>query len=214
MKPAFITFTGLDDRTDLGRALSIAQRWPVEFGVLFSRSRRGRDPRYPSEQTLSAILWGGFPKLSAHFCGEWSRQILSGVRTVNGGCDLGVFNRVQVNSQYPDAGTIRAFAKGWGTRGIGQARGDFPRDTQIDWLFDCSGGRGELPLLWPEYPGRLVGYAGGITPENISSVIESINARGPYWLDMESGIRSDDWLDLDKCEAICQSVFGKEHAHG
>jgi hypothetical protein len=212
--PEFVTFTGLDDRTDLDRALSIAQRWPVEFAVLLSAGRQGKHPRYPSPDTISAIAWRGFPRLAVHMCGEWSRQILSGVRSVHGGAgDLGAYvHRVQVNSKYPDAGTIRAYAKGWGLRGIAQARGPFPSDTQIDWLFDCSGGRGEAPRTWPTHPGhgRLVGYAGGITPENVSLAIAEIRADGTYWLDMESGIRTDDWLDLDKCEAVCAAAFSAE----
>ena len=28
-----------------------------------------------------------------------------------------------------------------------------------------------------------------------------------YWLDMESGVRTDDWFDLDKVEAICKLLF-------
>jgi len=210
MMPKFVTFTGLDARTDFIRARQIADRWPVEFAVLYSRSRQGREPRYPADS--SPILWSGL-RLSAHMCGEWSRQILSGVRSVNGGAgDLGYFTRIQVNTAHPDAGTIRAYAKGWGLRGIAQTRDAFPSDTQIDWLFDKSGGQGVTPDTWPAHPGngRLVGYAGGIGPENVLEVVRAINTAEPYWLDMESGVRTDDWLDLDKCQAVCEAVFGQE----
>jgi hypothetical protein len=29
----------------------------------------------------------------------------------------------------------------------------------------------------------------------------------PYWIDMESGVRTDDRFDLDKCELVLMQVF-------
>jgi hypothetical protein len=29
-----------------------------------------------------------------------------------------------------------------------------------------------------------------------------------FWIGMESGIRSNGRLDLNKCEAVCRAVFG------
>jgi phosphoribosylanthranilate isomerase len=80
----------------------------------------------------------------------------------------------------------------------------FPDDDTVDWLFDRSGG------LWPPHPGgdRLVGYAGGIGPDNVADVLEQIGATGPYWIDMESGVRTDDRFDLGKCRRVCEAVYG------
>lgn len=209
--PEFITFTGLDERTDLARAWYLSGRYPVEFGVLFSRTRAGRDPRYPSNDVLSDILSYPFPLLSAHICGSFADDIMRG-DSPHFGCDLGCFRRVQVNHRQPSALAIRVFAKGWGLRGIGQTRIEFPRDTQIDWLFDRSGGRGEPPTSWPHQPvNRMVGYAGGVNPDNAASFVATRTGR--YWIDMESGVRTDNWLDLDKCEAVCRAVF-KEASRG
>jgi phosphoribosylanthranilate isomerase len=86
----------------------------------------------------------------------------------------------------------------------------FPEDDSIDYLFDTSGGRGEIPLAVPGHnKARLVGFAGGITPENVLRWIGSVNAQN-YWIDMESGVRTDDWLDLDKCEAVCRAIWGEK----
>jgi len=57
------------------------------------------------------------------------------------------------------------------------------------------------------YPGRMVGYSGGIGPENVASVIERIAADGPYWIDMESKVRTDDWFDLSLCREVCEIVY-------
>jgi hypothetical protein len=29
-----------------------------------------------------------------------------------------------------------------------------------------------------------------------------------YWIDMESGVRTDGVFDLAKCEAVCRAVYG------
>jgi hypothetical protein len=46
-----------------------------------------------------------------------------------------------------------------------------------------------------------------LNPDNIEEQNAAIASTGRYWLDMESGVRTDDWLDLDKCESVCRSLF-------
>ncbi|WP_269145406.1 hypothetical protein [Azospirillum brasilense] len=41
----------------------------------------------------------------------------------------------------------------------------------------------------------------------MTKVLRRIAATGPYRLDMESRVRFDDWLDLDKVEAVCRVVY-------
>ncbi|WP_454021235.1 hypothetical protein [Azospirillum sp. Marseille-Q6669] len=206
--PEFITFTGLDARTDLARALHIATVYPVEFGVLFSESRQGREARYPDRGTITHIVCAGFPRLAAHLCGAHARRIMGGTPT---GLHLTPFRRVQVNHPSPDAGAIGREMEEWGgPRGIAQTRDlEFPAGTAVDWLFDRSAGEGRAPDEWPQHPGgnRLVGYAGGIGPGNVTEVLRKIAATGPYWIDMETAVRPDDWLDLDKVEAVCRAVY-------
>jgi hypothetical protein len=38
------------------------------------------------------------------------------------------------------------------------------------------------------------------------SVLEQTTGR--YWIDMESGVRTDDRFDIEKCRAVCEAVFG------
>ncbi|MGY4224421.1 phosphoribosylanthranilate isomerase [Bradyrhizobium sp. USDA 4503] len=98
-------------------------------------------------------------------------------------------------------------------RAIAQTRADsFPTDTSVDWLFDRSGGAGVAPTAWPMHPGgdRLVGYAGGISPDNIGGVMSVLEQMpGRYWIDIESGVRTDDRFDIEKCRAVCEAVFEK-----
>lgn len=206
MKPAFLTFTGVDADTDLDRMLDLSRRFPLEWGVLFSPDRQGEEPRYPAMDVIDRFRKVPVVK-SAHLCGGYSKMVMANAVLP---LDLSRFTRVQVNSRKPDPSRIARFAAGHMLTGIMQTRElEFPEDEGVAILFDRSGGLGRPPEAWPKHPGdRLVGYAGGISPENIDEVQATIDSSGPHWLDMESGIRTDDRLDLDKCEAVASAVYG------
>jgi phosphoribosylanthranilate isomerase len=50
------------------------------------------------------------------------------------------------------------------------------------------------------------GYAGGINPENVMKIINLIEKENiwgyPYYIDMESGIRTDNIFSVKKCRDI------------
>ncbi|MGY3482319.1 hypothetical protein ACVW1C_000202 [Bradyrhizobium sp. USDA 4011] len=213
MKPEFITFTGIDNWTELYDIHTLSLKYPVEFGILFSPKRQGNDHRYPDGDALSRFMWSNL-RLSAHLCGAYSDAIMDGQPIECPPVDFGYFRRIQVNHADPKPARIIKFRNGWGKmRGIAQTRVDaFPTDTSVDWLFDRSGGTGAAPTAWPMHPGgdRLVGYAGGISPDNITGVMTVLEQMpGRYWIDMESGVRTDDRFDIAKCRAVCEAVFGK-----
>jgi hypothetical protein len=203
--PEFITFTGVDDHTDLAGMRLLSALYPVEWGILFSTKRQGIDPRYPN--TASRLVFGG-GRFAAHLCGTLADDIIRGRNYPGIGSEFG---RVQINHDLPDAGAIAQYGR-WISRAcIAQARGGvFPQDGSIAWLQDGSGGRGVAPSRWFNHPGgdRLVGYAGGIGPANVLEVIEQIDAAGPYWIDMESKVRTDDRFDLGLCRRVCELVYG------
>lgn len=212
--PTFITFTGLDAWTDLDRVEELSQRYPIEWGILFSPKRQGEEARYPSLFNVGRMTHRlGNLNLAAHLCGEHARTVLAqaNLPTLKSWLDC-AFGRFQINTSDPTASPrmVAEFADNFGGTGILQSRstGSFPPDTSVEWLYDTSGGRGEAPKAWPPHPGRKVGYAGGITHENARDILAAINAAGPYWIDMESGVRTDDRLDLGKCEAVCRAVYG------
>ena len=69
--------------------------------------------------------------------------------------------------------------------------------------------RSSLCEHWPERPadGRRYGYAGGIRIENALEAFAFTQRHGEAcrtWLDMETHIRTDDYLDLGKVERICR----------
>ena len=69
-------------------------------------------------------------------------------------------------------------------------------------LFDMSGGNGVLPNTWPQPIDKLFcGYAGGLGPENLKEqlkAIEDVVGDKEIWVDMESNIRTDDYMDMGK----------------
>jgi len=55
----------------------------------------------------------------------------------------------------------------------------------------------------------MCGYAGGIGPDNTATVAAAAVGSGPFWLDMESGVRDrDNRLDLGLCRRVCEAVYG------
>jgi len=85
-------------------------------------------------------------------------------------------------------------------------------------LFDVSAGRGIAPAAWPKlgehgagwrYPGSpSIGFAGGLSPATLVDVVGQIRAADegelPDWIDMESGVRTDDHFSRSKAEAVLE----------
>ncbi len=81
-------------------------------------------------------------------------------------------------------------------------------------LLDASLGKGVAPdkfeipteLLALSYP---LGFAGGLNPENISRIYSQVKVfnLSKYWLDLETGCRTDNVFDLGKAQDLCEKVF-------
>ena len=81
----------------------------------------------------------------------------------------------------------------------------------IAMLLDKSGGQGiDTPIGAPAYAPKVhLGFAGGINPDNVIDKMREITRLhvGRFWIDMESGVRTDDRFDLDKVEDVCKKVY-------
>jgi hypothetical protein len=53
-----------------------------------------------------------------------------------------------------------------------------------------------------------VGYAGGISPDNVEKKLRTLleyDSDERFWIDMETRVRTEDeWLDLDKVERVLE----------
>ena len=185
-KPMFTTFTGVDDFTDLERLVQISQRYPVEWGILSGFYNK---QRCPSEETIKKILSKKL-KFAYHLCEKSAESFQEGAFTIPD-----EFSRIQVNGK-PDLDKL--YKLNVKQEIIIQV--DKFSDIGVSQLYDVSAGRGLVPESFPKHPGYMVGFAGGINPDNVEEYLKNINCNADYWIDMESGVRTDNKLDLDKVE--------------
>ena len=227
-----VTFTGVDERTDLEELAEVADRYQfAEFGVLIGSATGEDNPIFPYMSTVNRLrVRLPSDRIAIHLCGRYARAAVDGhmaesmTSTIIHDITAG-FGRIQVNlhgdvdSPDPigmDTTTLVSFVNRCSAgRVILQHRRnwqDIPvRHPKLEYLYDLSGGRGEEGFEhWPEPPtGMRVGYAGGLGPHNIDRAIE-FAARYPacpVWIDMERNVRTADyWFDMDKVRAVCRAI--------
>jgi hypothetical protein len=179
-------------------------------------------------------------KLAAHLCGSRVNEVLSGETAfLTQLCQWG-FGRVQINATAVNGVDTSALAES--VPHLLQAMRNFPQlefilqkndETRLLWqgfldskgettllptnmsmLVDESKGTGVAAESWPSpSPDYEIGYAGGIGPDNIESVLREVVkvAQGrKFWIDMESSLRStkngQDVFDLDKCYGVIEAT--------
>ena len=222
-----ITFTGVDDVTDLHRLVDIQKKYPkVEFGVLVSRKWKENGQRYLSPFKARELRGLGL-RLSAHLCGSIARDVLHMGGFSNTGDFseiIDMFSRVQLNvSNYDEPESMSPYILPGPLQEI-IIQQAFNHNTFmlcriasgdcISILLDESGGKGiETPFCMPSYLHNVhVGFAGGINPDNVVAKIREITSLphvNRFWIDMESGVRTNDRFDLDKVEQVCELVYDK-----
>lgn len=217
MKLNKIAITGADDSTDPKDLVDISKRFPlVEWGILLSASKEGT-PRFPSKQWLDKIRLDKLDiQLAGHVCGSWIKKLI-----VNNNPlvfkerpeFIEMFPRIQLNFShlYSSEGFLEHLipfknqfifqVNKYKTEKINLTKLAISKGINASILFDQSGGKGKLPNRWPEYPEIYAGYAGGLGPDSLEDELPKISQKVSdnfTWLDMESRIRTDDKLDLNK----------------
>lgn len=207
--PEFISFAGIDDRTDLTMADELARQYPIEWGIL--KCDRSNESRFPSKQAIDEILDINGKK-SCHLCGKYSKRFQRMEEHENYGLEK--YERIQVNGFKVGTENFVVQKEKYNAEIIIQWRSD--SFELVDFkqylpLYDMSGGNGIFPDKFPHVPndlGGMVGLAGGLSPETIDKFISMIEPEGDYWIDMESQVRSNGWMDLEKIKFICEKIYG------
>ena len=216
MKLSNITFTGIDGRTDLGVLWEIQQKYPmVEWGVLVAKNWKDNGNRYFNPSYLDSLENRGL-NLSAHLCGSIARAAVRGDIEPfrEWACGYGyIFNRCQLNVATSQNNPMSFDYSGeicnYFDEVILQQKSarEVPLflnskvSRHITCLLDASGGQGiDTPIEILNLPHKI-GYAGGINADNVadklSYLLESDDV-DHFWIDMESGVRTNDWFDTDK----------------
>ncbi len=219
MKLWRVTFTGADDQTSQEEMLKISREFEfVEWGILFA----SKLDRCPSQEWLAKLPQG--MNLSAHLCGTFVAAAMNGVFE-----SYDSFGRIQLNfykkrletalNCQPLQDAIKKLKQdvifGGNFKGVEVIPEKLPLNVQF--LHDASGGHGVSPKNWPEPIKNIaVGYAGGLRVENLADQLKSIAEVAKdrsVWVDMESGVRTENKFDLEKvkqCLEICSEYFEKD----
>jgi hypothetical protein len=224
MKIDRVTISGADDKVSVDELLRLQRQFPfVEWGILISKKRMG-ESRYPTLQWIKSLPYE--LRLSIHLCGEIVREFVNKptpeiLDYANGDH----WERTQLNFSFkedkdymdnlfavsiaaaamPSKAIVLAYNKG-SKRNIDTFIKKIPSlPENVHFLYDSSGGRGSIIRAFQKPLINYTGYAGGISPENISMMCEGISDcqwQDRVWIDMETGVRTDDQFDLKKVEDV------------
>lgn len=229
-KLAGISFIGIDEQTDFNDLIALSKQSKVylEFGILYSNSKMGKDSRYPSKDFIKRYFefiaknrTDCIFDNSIHLCGTSVQEFLDGKLD-----DLVTnFNRIQLNfsmKEYDEDSLIQQLLnlKDVPTIVLQHNKSKekfinkflkYKDDMNIatDILFDGSGGFGRI-LENPKPPLKYCycGYAGGLSPTTVETILQKIDkvvTLGDYfYIDMESGIRENNNFSIDKCKQVIQ----------
>lgn len=172
--------------------------------------------------------------LAVHICGTWVEQIVAGetrmlatLRSEVSRVQLNFAGRVLENydparfvlglTDMPQRPLIFQIGGPCAAQAWADAAETLPPGLSVP-LFDDSHGTGICPQHWTvirflDPVPYQVGYAGGLSPANLAKQLPRIAAAAgpvPYWIDMESGVRSDDGqrLDLAKVRQVLEIARG------
>lgn len=229
-----VTFTGVDERTDVKRLVKLQKKFPfAEFGILLSYDWQANGCRFPDPLFLNELPRHKL-NLSAHLCGGAASDVAHGKRTklerLLSSNSIRLFSRCQLNI---DAGScfsdlrrlkpipfIDEVIIQMHTTELLESflHGQIPRHTS--YLLDSSCGAGiDTPFHVFRAPGIHIGYAGGIGPENVEDKLRTLlefPSSEKFWIDMETRVRTitvdGEWFDLDKVEEvlkICSSIINE-----
>lgn len=208
-----ITITGIDYQTSASQLFRLMKNWPrAEVGLLYTTTPNERN-RYPSISYLANLAFELGDKSAIHICGSEARHEM-----IVGGNDLQTVlrqaGRVQINGNVTKeellllAPKVRTIITQHNLANQMLANVDC-KNHEI--LMDTSSGRGLLPDAWTRaVTSKPVGFAGGLGPDNLNNQLVSLSSvvSGHWWVDMESGLRTNDWFDIDKAERVLE-IFHK-----
>lgn len=223
MQLKYCSITGADDAVDPKDMASFSREFPfVEWAILLLPARAGT-ARFPSTQWIEKFSKECAGSNNAmHLCDGAFLGFIDGdpqiLKLMQG------FKRIQLNLKFGDVEgkydpkklmeRVKASPQwqfilqyGKDKKGLLPLFKDVPNHAV---LFDESAGRGISPDSWDApLSGHSCGYAGGMNPDNVGKNLEIISkvAKGyTTWIDMETGVRTNDVFDLAKVRRVLETA--------
>lgn len=223
IKLKYCSITGADDEINFADLNALAASYPfAEWAILWLPSRAGT-PRFPKAEWIRKFSHERKSGHAAmHLCGDGLLDFIAGKKET---LDLmRGFRRIQLNLKFgdiegkydpakllarvkesPQWDFIIQYAKDKKT--LLPLLASIPNHAV---LFDESAGRGISPDSWDApLSGHFCGYAGGMNPDNVKANIDMISKVAPgytTWIDMESGVRTNDRFDLTKTRRVLETA--------
>jgi hypothetical protein len=242
-----VGFCGVDDSVSPALLVLLSARFPfLEWGVLFRTDLQGT-VRYASPQWLQSLIHHKNKanvdmNLAAHLCRDRCQQVIEGDSSFVSSLPTMGFRRAQINATAANGVVVDSTKLSYYADNIRTIARSFPNiewifqyndETKPIWehiitdvpsnmsmLYDASCGKGVQIQSFPSptiYPNVPCGYAGGIGPNTINSVLPGVievakTSSFPVWIDMESSLRmiladGRDEFNINACMICIQSAL-------
>ena len=219
MKIKYCSLTGSENEIDDKELAALSERYPfAEWAILLLPARAGT-LRFPTLDWIADFQTiKGKSHTAMHLCDDGFLGFVHNNKTVLN--LMHGYDRIQLNLKFGDvegkydpAELVARVRENPQHQFILQythdKQGLLPLFRDVPnhaVLFDESAGRGISPDSWDApLNGHFCGYAGGMNPDNVKANLEMIKqvADGHLtWIDMETGIRTDDHFDMSKAERV------------
>jgi len=216
-----ITFAGIDRFVKPAELIAFHREFPfVEFGFLVSKALTGqnKNPRYTATVMLKAFKKDRIP-MALHVCGALAMDLIKkdnweGINAIMGDT-MQLFDRIQINAaaarhmkdtlSFPEGKQVILQLQD----GNDTMWEKYASQANVVAFQDNSGGTGKYEGAWRAPVGEFFGYGGGLNPENAVEAVRAMQqvCDADFWIDMESGVRTNDKFDLKKCREVCNRLM-------
>lgn len=223
MKLKYCSITGADDAVDPQALYRLSKTYPFAEWAILLLPARAAQKRFPTLTWIEKFKSGAAGLHTAmHLCDDGFLGFVAGRQDV-----LEImrgFQRIQLNlkfggveGRYDEKELIARVRENPQHQFIIQytpdKQGLLPLLKDVPHhavLYDASAGRGIRPDKWDApLSGHFCGYAGGLNPANVAeNIMDIARVANGYetWIDMETGVRTDDVFDLAKVENVLKTV--------
>ena len=216
----------------------------VLYSATRSAANEDRYPNVGKAAEILRTAKAAGQRTALHLCGSAARELLASASDLpythallpfGLGHVLNLADRVQINVDagfWTKVGGVADYRQAYTTsRSLGRPVILQTRDLSawpdvehfaagasrmMPFLFDRSAGAGVEMTGWPDPPpGRLVGYAGGLGPDNAAELLSRLAAHpgSRVWIDMETRIRERpsnveaSYVSITKCRRVMNSLI-------